>query len=73
MRFPGFFEYYTNQLCHIQNRCYIIGYFAAPAGAFITKVEAWMRLIRDEMANRAVKKTLTLPKWLNDLQDYFPT
>jgi len=26
-----------------------------------------MPLIRDEMANKAVKKTLTIPKWLNDL------
>lgn len=26
-----------------------------------------MPLIRDEMANEAVKKTLTIPKWLNGL------
>ena len=35
-------------------------------GAFVTVVEAWMTLIRDEMANKAIKKTLTIPKWLND-------
>ena len=35
--------------------------------SFVTLVEAYMPLIRDEMANRAVKKTLTIPKWLNDL------
>ena len=29
-------------------------------------IEAWMPLIREAMANRAVKKTLTIPKWLND-------
>ncbi len=35
--------------------------------SFITLVEAYMPLIRDEMANKAIKKTLTIPKWLNDL------
>lgn len=35
--------------------------------SFITLIEAFMPLIRDEMANKAVKKTLTIPKWLNDL------
>lgn len=40
-----------------------------PAGGFITLVEAWMPLIRDEMANKAIKKTLTIPKWLNDLAE----
>ncbi|MFZ3131122.1 MAG: type II toxin-antitoxin system HicB family antitoxin [Desulfosporosinus sp.] len=34
--------------------------------AFVTVVEAWMALIRDEVANKAIKKTLTIPKWLND-------
>lgn len=40
-----------------------------PKGAFVTLIEAWMPLIRDRMANRAVKKTLTIPKWLNDLAE----
>ncbi len=40
-----------------------------PEGAFITLIEAWMPFIRDEMASRAVKKTLTIPKWLNDLAE----
>lgn len=40
-----------------------------PPGAFVTLVEVWMPPIRDEMANRAVKKTLTIPKWLNDLAE----
>lgn len=35
-------------------------------GAFVTMVEVWMDLVRDEMQNKAVKKTLTIPKWLND-------
>ena len=29
-------------------------------------VTAWMTPFRDEMENRAVKKTLTIPAWLND-------
>ena len=29
-------------------------------------IEVWMPLIRNAMDHRAVKKTLTLPKWLND-------
>lgn len=37
-----------------------------PEGAFVSLVEAWMPVVRDEMRNRAVKKTLTIPKWLND-------
>lgn len=37
-----------------------------PKGAFVSLVEVWMPLVRDEMANKAVKKTLTIPKWLND-------
>jgi len=40
-----------------------------PTGGFVTIVEAWMDLVRDEMANKAVKKTLTIPKWLNDLAE----
>ncbi|RIV20246.1 type II toxin-antitoxin system HicB family antitoxin [Alicyclobacillaceae bacterium I2511] len=35
-------------------------------GKFVMLVIAWMDLIRDEMANKSIKKTLTLPKWLND-------
>lgn len=34
--------------------------------SFVTLVEAWMPLIRNQIANKAVKKTLTIPKWLND-------
>lgn len=40
-----------------------------PQNAFVAPVEAWMPLVRDEMANRSVKKTLTIPKWLNDLAE----
>ena len=37
-----------------------------PKGAFIVFITAWMDDVRDEMANKAIKKTLTIPKWLND-------
>lgn len=39
---------------------------AAPGGDFIVPITAWMTPFRDEMENRAVKKTLTIPAWLND-------
>lgn len=32
-------------------------------------VDVWMPAYRDKMASRSVNKTLTLPKWLNDLAD----
>jgi predicted RNase H-like HicB family nuclease len=37
-----------------------------PAGIRVSLVETRPGLVRDELENRAVKKTLTLPKWLND-------
>lgn len=36
-----------------------------PIGAFVI-ITAWMDLVRDEMRNKAVKKTLTIPMWLNE-------
>lgn len=32
----------------------------------IVPITAWMTPFRDAMENRAVKKTLTIPAWLND-------
>lgn len=37
-----------------------------PSGGFVALIEAWTDIVRDEMENKAVKKTLTIPKWLND-------
>ena len=37
--------------------------------AFVSPIEVWMPVIRDEMENKAVKKTLTVPKWLNDIAE----
>jgi predicted RNase H-like HicB family nuclease len=42
---------------------------AVPKDGFVNLVEVWMPLVRDEMANRAVKKTLTIPQWLSDLAE----
>lgn len=33
---------------------------------FVTVIEAWMPPFRKKMENQAVKKTLTIPKWLDD-------
>lgn len=33
---------------------------------FVTLIQARTEPIRDEIQNRSVKKTLTVPKWLND-------
>lgn len=35
-------------------------------GAFISLISVSMPIIRDEMAQQFVRKTVTLPKWLND-------
>ena len=34
-------------------------------GELAVPITAWMTPFRDEMENRAVKKTLTIPAWLN--------
>ena len=32
-------------------------------------IEVWPDLIKDKVSNQAVKKTLTIPKWLNDIAE----
>lgn len=32
-------------------------------------IDVWMIPIRDKMKNRSIKKTLTIPKWLNDIAE----
>lgn len=32
-------------------------------------VDVWMPVVRDKIENRAIKKTLTIPKWLNDIAE----
>ncbi len=36
---------------------------------FVALIEIWMPPVRDEMALKSIKKTLTIPKWLNDLAE----
>jgi hypothetical protein len=38
-------------------------------GVDIIMVDVWIPLVRDQEANRSVKKTLTIPKWLNDIAE----
>jgi len=33
----------------------------------IILIDIWMKPVRDYMHNKAIKKTLTIPKWLNDI------
>ena len=37
------------------------------ANESIALIEVWMIPVRDKMENRSVKKTLTIPKWINDI------
>lgn len=32
----------------------------------IVLVEVWMPLVRDQIDNQAIKKTLTIPQWLDE-------
>jgi predicted RNase H-like HicB family nuclease len=38
-------------------------------GAFVTLVSVYMPVVRAEMAHQFVRKTVTLPKWLNDVAE----
>lgn len=33
----------------------------------IAWINVWMIPVRDKMENRSIKKTLTIPKWINDI------
>ncbi|AEF16556.1 MULTISPECIES: type II toxin-antitoxin system HicB family antitoxin [Thermoanaerobacterium] len=37
-----------------------------PEGAFVNLIEVYMPPVRDEMANKSVNKTVTIPRWLNE-------
>lgn len=39
---------------------------ALAEGELAVPITAWMTPFRDEMENRAIKKNLTIPAWLND-------
>ncbi|MCD8157671.1 MAG: type II toxin-antitoxin system HicB family antitoxin [Clostridiales bacterium] len=38
-------------------------------GSFVMPVTVYMPLVRNEMDNKAVKKTLTIPYWLNQIAE----
>lgn len=38
-------------------------------GQSILMVDVWMIPVRDKFENKSVKKTLTIPKWLNDIAE----
>ncbi len=40
--------------------------FETEEGEMLVPITAWMTPFRDQMENRAIKKTLTIPAWLND-------
>ncbi|WP_440894956.1 type II toxin-antitoxin system HicB family antitoxin [Amphibacillus sp. Q70] len=40
-----------------------------PENAFVSLIEVRTDFVRDIMQNKAVKKTLTIPKWLNDVAE----
>ncbi|MGF7399065.1 pilus assembly protein HicB [Thermoanaerobacterium thermosaccharolyticum] len=37
-----------------------------PEGAFVNLIEVYMPPVREEMANKSVNKTVTIPRWLNE-------
>jgi len=37
-----------------------------PDNGFISIIEVWTDYVREATENKSIKKTLTLPKWLND-------
>ncbi|AFK87402.1 hypothetical protein [Thermoanaerobacterium saccharolyticum] len=37
-----------------------------PEGAFVNLIEVYMPPVRNEMANKSVNKTVTIPRWLNE-------
>jgi len=38
-----------------------------PKHSFTSLIEVWMPPVRNEMQSEYIKKTLTIPKWLNDI------
>lgn len=38
-------------------------------GEFVVLVDAPITVIRDRVDNKSIKKTLTIPKWLNDVSE----
>ena len=43
--------------------------FFEKGSADVTYIDAWVGMVRDRVNNQAVRKTLTIPKWLNDIAE----
>lgn len=44
-------------------------FIATKENQALSYISVWMPLVRDEIENKSVKKTITIPKWLNDLAE----
>lgn len=45
------------------------GKIKIPDGGFIEVLDAWMPLVRERIGNKAVKLTVTLPRWLKEVAE----
>lgn len=43
--------------------------FFEKGSADVTYIDVWVGMVRDRVNNQAVRKTLTIPKWLNDIAE----
>lgn len=43
--------------------------FFEEGSADVTYIDAWVGMVKDRVNNQAVRKTLTIPKWLNDIAE----
>ena len=43
--------------------------FFEKGSADVTYIDVWVEMVRDRVNNQAVRKTLTIPKWLNDIAE----
>ncbi len=44
-----------------------LSYIRLKENESIVLIDVWMIPVRDKMENRSVKKTVTIPKWINDI------
>ena len=44
-------------------------FIATKENQALSYVSVWMPLVPDEIENKSIKKTITIPKWLNDLAE----
>ena len=49
--------------------CFYFPRFFEKGSADVTYIDVWVGMVRDRVNNQAVRKTLTIPKWLNDIAE----